>query len=59
MPDFDSLFERLSPEQVDAILDEQLSSDSSAEGRSRQTESYGKKNEASDVDKAFDELMAG
>jgi|TARA_B100000686_G_scaffold175381_1_gene182392 hypothetical protein len=59
MPDFDSLFERLTPEQVDAILDEQLSSDSSAEGRSRQTESYGKKNEASDVDKAFDELMAG
>jgi hypothetical protein len=34
-------------------------SDSSAEGRSSQTESYGKKNEASDVDKAFDELMAG
>ena len=59
MPDFDSLFERLSPEQVDAILDEQLSSDSSAEGRSSETQVYGKKNEASDVDKAFDELMAG
>jgi len=58
MPDFDNLFERLTPEQVDAILDEQLASDSSAEGRSRQTESYGKK-EANDVDKAFDELMAG
>jgi hypothetical protein len=59
MPDFDSLFERLTPEQVDAILDEQLSSDSSAEGRSSETQAYGKKNEASDVDKAFDELMAG
>ena len=57
--DFDSLFERLTPEQVDAILDEQLSSDSSAEGRSSETQAYGKKNEASDVDKAFDELMAG
>ena len=58
MPDFDSLFERLTPEQVDAILDEQLASDKSAEGRSSETHSYGKK-EANDVDKAFDELMAG
>ena len=45
-------------EQVDAILDEQLSGNTSAEARSNQTEAYGKK-EASDVDKAFDELMAG
>ena len=30
MPDFDALFERLSPEQVGAILDEQLASDGSA-----------------------------
>ena len=58
MTDFDNLFERLTPEQVDAILDEQLASDKSAEGRSRQTESYGKK-ETNEVDRAFDELMAG
>ena len=58
MPDFDTLFERLTPEQVDSILDEQLASDTSAEGRSKETHSYGKK-EANDVDKAFDELMAG
>ena len=37
MPDFDSLFERLTPEQIDAILDEQLASDGSAESRSSQT----------------------
>ena len=58
MPDFDNLFERLTPEQVDAILDEQLAGDKSAEGRSHQTESYGKK-ETNEVDRAFDELMAG
>ena len=33
MPNVDTLFERLTPEQVDAILDAQLSSDKSAEGR--------------------------
>ena len=46
MPDFDTLFERLTPEQVDAILDEQLSGNTSAEARSSQTEAYGKKKPA-------------
>ena len=58
MPDFESLFERLSPEQVNAILDEQLSSNKSAEGRSSETAKYGK-GPQSDVDRAFDELMTG
>tara|TARA_R100000093_G_C1931069_1_gene68740 strand:- start:227 stop:1000 length:774 start_codon:yes stop_codon:yes gene_type:complete len=58
MPDFESLFERLSPEQVNAILDEQLSSNKSAEGRSSETTKYGK-GPQSDVDRAFDELMSG
>jgi hypothetical protein len=58
MPDFESLFERLSPEQVNAILDEQLSSDKSAEGRSSETARYGA-GPKSDVDRAFDELMSG
>ena len=58
MPDFDSLFERLSPEQVDAILDEQLAGDGSAESRSRETAKYST-TEATDVDRAFNELVAG
>ena len=57
MPDFESLFERLSPEQVNAILDEQLSSNKSAERRSSETAKYGK-GPKSDVDRAFDELMS-
>ena len=59
MPDFDGLFERLSPQQVDAILDEQLSGDSSAEGRSSETAKYGPADGKSSVDRAFDELMSG
>ena len=59
MPDFDNLFDRLSPAQVDAILDEQLSGSSSAESRSSETAKYGATNGKSDVDRAFDELMTG
>jgi hypothetical protein len=59
MPDFDSLWDRLSSAQVDAILDEQLSNDGSAEGRSSETAKYGPANGKSDVDRAFDELMTG
>ena len=57
MPDIDSLFERQTPEQINAILDEQLAGDGSAESRSTETTHYssGKKN---DVDRAFDELMS-
>ena len=58
MPDFDGLFDRLSPEQVDAILDEQLAGDGSAESRSRETAKY-KTTETTDVDRAFNELVAG
>ena len=59
MPDFDSLFERLSTAQVDAILEEQLSGDSSAEDRSSETTRYNAPAGKSDVDRAFDELMSG
>ena len=58
MPDFDGLFERLSSAQIDAILDEQLSGNSSAESRSSETAKYGPANGKSDVDRAFDELVA-
>jgi len=57
MPDFDSLFERQTPAQIDAILDEQLASDGSAESRSSETAKYGSAD--SSVDKAFNELMTG
>jgi hypothetical protein len=57
MPDFDSLFERLSPEEIDAILDEQLAGDLSAETRSSETGRYNV-DTPNPVDKAFDELMA-
>ena len=56
IPDIDSLFERHTPEQIDAILDEQLAGNGSAESRSTETTRYG--NNKSDVDRAFDELMA-
>jgi hypothetical protein len=49
-----SLFTRHSPAEVNAILDQMLSGDSSAESRSRETVQYNKK---SSVDAAFDDLM--
>ena len=58
MPDFDSLFERQTPEAIDAILDEQLASDGSAESRSSQTTKYGSEKKDT-VDRAFDQLLAG
>jgi hypothetical protein len=61
MPDLDSLFERLTSSQIDAILDEQLAGDKTAEERSSETAKYGPasgKNE-SEVDRAYNELMAG
>ena len=57
MPDFDGLFERLAPNQIDAILDEQMAGSKSAEERSSESVRYS--NGASDVDKAFNDLMSG
>lgn len=59
MPDFDRLFQRLTSEQVEAILDEQLSGDTSAEGRSTETTKYNNTSGKSSVDRSFDELLAG
>ena len=55
IPEFDGLFDRHTSAEIDAILDEQLSGNESAESRSKETTKYEKK---SDVDRAFDELMA-
>tara|TARA_R110000824_G_scaffold52615_3_gene145805 strand:+ start:1508 stop:2284 length:777 start_codon:yes stop_codon:yes gene_type:complete len=60
MPEFDSLFERLSTAQVNAILDEQLAGDTTAEERSTETTKYAaNKKEKNVVDAAFNELMNG
>ena len=56
MPDIDALFERHTPEQINAILDEQLAGDGSAESRSKETTKYS--SGKNDVDRAFDELTA-
>ena len=53
-PDIMSLFTRHTPAEVNAILDQMLSGDGSAESRSRETTQYNKK---SSVDAAFDDLM--
>ena len=57
MPDFSSLFERRTPEEIDTILDEQLVGSSSAEEISSETTAYGKSGPTRDVDRAFNELM--
>ena len=56
MPEFDGLFDRHTPEQINAILDEQLAGDGSAESRSKETTKYS--SGKNDVDRAFDELTA-
>ena len=59
IPDFNGLFERKTPEEIDAILDEQLAGDLSAESRSSETTRYSKDTDkTSAVDRAFDELVA-
>ena len=57
IPEFETLFERLTSEQVGAILDEQLAGNGSAESRSSETAKYSAQ-PTNDVDKAFEELLA-
>jgi hypothetical protein len=58
IPDFDTLYERTSPTDVEAMLDEYLSGDQSAETSSSETTKYTAPTTTSDpVDAAFDELM--
>ena len=55
VPDISGIFTRHSSEEVQAMLDEFLSSDSSSETQSSETEKYGSK---SKVDAAFAQLMS-
>jgi len=58
IPDFDSVFERKTPEQVQVMLDEFLLDESDAEEASTETSRYNKDSGTSVVDKAFAELLA-
>lgn len=55
IPDFETLFERKTPEQVQAILDEFLLGEDGAEVASSETARYA--DTTTDVDKAFAELL--
>ena len=55
VPDFSTVFERKTPAEVQAMLDEFLLSESGAEETSSETVKY--TNSTSEVDKAFQELM--
>ena len=55
MPDFDTLFKRHTPEEVEAILDEQMATDTTAENSSKEVSRYGNNS----VDAAYNELLAG
>lgn len=56
IPDIESLFERKTKDEVQAILDEYLSTDNSSEATSNETQKYNTSS-TSKVDKAFQELM--
>ena len=55
VPDFDTLFERKTSEEVGAILDEAMNSDLDAEANSEETSKY--KTPSNDVQAALNELM--
>jgi len=56
IPDFNTLFERKTPEEVGHMLDEFLAGEESAEERSKETTKYGD-DKKTDVDAAFEELL--
>jgi len=56
VPDIESLFDRKSADEIQAILDEYLSSDTSSEMSSKETHKYGN-NTKNKVDQAFRSLM--
>ena len=58
IPDFDSVFERKTPQQVQTMLDEFLLSEDDAEDVSSETTKYSSDSNTSAVDKAFAELLS-
>tara|TARA_Y100001937_G_C7134042_1_gene339027 strand:- start:46 stop:795 length:750 start_codon:yes stop_codon:yes gene_type:complete len=57
IPDFDEVFERKSPQQVQSMLDEYLLSEEDAEEMSSETVKYEGNKVSSQVDRAFTELL--
>ena len=55
IPEIDTLFDKKNAEDVQALLDDYLSSDSSSESRSRETSKYSQK--TSGIDEAFKNFM--
>ena len=58
IPDYSSTFERKSPAQVQAMLDEFLLGEEDAEDVSTESTRYNNTNSTSTIDKAFEELLA-
>ena len=58
VPNYDEVFERKTPEQVQTMLDEFLLSESDAEDVSSESTKYNGATNTTDVDKAFAELLA-
>ena len=56
IPDIGSLFDKKTTEEVQALLDEYLSTDNSSESNSSETRKYNTTS-TSKVDQAFQELM--
>jgi len=59
IPDFDNIFERTSTSDVQAMLDEYLSNEGTAEASSTETTRYTTTDSTDSVDAAFNELMGG
>ena len=57
IPEFDDVFERKTPQQVQSMLDEFLLSEEDAEEMSSETVKYEGKKVSSQVDRAFNELL--
>ena len=53
VPEIETLFQRRSTSEVQALLDEYLSSDASSEGLSGETERYNQNNSVDDALKSF------
>ena len=57
IPDFDTVFERKTPEEVQSMLDEFLLEGNDAEEVSTETTKYSNTKQESSVDRAFSELL--
>ncbi len=58
IPNFDEVFERKTPEQVQVMLDEFLLNEEDAESVSTETSKYSNSNKTSAVDQAFADLLS-